>query len=110
MRPLRLHDLSSAQQRLVKTMQEIAFGRIESLSVLRGEPVFDQDTKVIRERKFGTDGEALPQPCLTDFGLKRQVCELLQELMAIQNGRVACLEVRHGLPFRLITAEAPAAA
>jgi hypothetical protein len=98
-------DLSPARRHLIELLQELNFGRIEGLRVCHGEPVFEPPPRVIREHKFG--GESGPHPRLQadDFLLKEQVVDLCRQLDAIGDGVIAVLEVKHGLPFRMLVAE-----
>lgn len=94
--------LSEPRRRLVEVMQQMCFGRIDGLTVRAGEPVFDPRPRLIRDIKLG--GDTLPQPESNsgDFALKIQVVELLDHLTEIQDGIVQSIEVKHGLPFRLM--------
>ena len=56
-------SLSPPRRRLIELMQQINFGRIESLLVRNGEPAFDPAPVVIREVKFGGDNG--PRPSAT---------------------------------------------
>jgi hypothetical protein len=44
----------------------------------------------------------------TDFALKQQVVELFAFFDELQNGIIDVLEIKHGLPFRMIVTEVPA--
>jgi hypothetical protein len=93
---------------LLKLMQSINFGRIEHLLVHDGEPTVDPRPVVVREYKFG--GENGPRPELTTdyFLLKQQVVELFAFFDELRDGVIDALEIKHGLPFRMIVTEAPA--
>jgi len=97
--------LSTNRQRLLKVMQVINFGRIEHLSVAGGEPAFHPPPKVTRELKFGAENGARPELSLGDFVLKAEVRELFDAIARIGDGVIERIEVRHGLPFRMIVAE-----
>lgn len=94
--------LSAARRRLLETMQQLNFGRIENLAVRAGEPAFDLAPKIVQDIKIG--GENGPRPELTrdDFVLKSQVAELFDHLSRLGDGSIAMIEVKHGLPFRLV--------
>lgn len=98
----RKYALSKQRRDLLEIMQRVNFGRIEGLTVRSGEPAFDPSPRIIREIKLG--GEHTPRTELeqTDFELKAQVVELFHYLTELGNGTIACLEVKHGLPFRLV--------
>ena len=101
----RKHALSPPQQRLLVLMQDIRFGRIEGMAVHEGMPVFDHRPVIFREIKFG--GESGPrQPGVSaNFALKTQVLELFDHLQRLGDGLVECLEIKNGLPFRMIVKE-----
>jgi hypothetical protein len=100
--------LSAGRARLLELMQSINFGRIENLLVNSCEPVFDPRPVIIREIKFA--GENGPRAELTaaDFLLKQHVVELFAFFDGLQNGVIDVLEIKHGLPFRMIVTEVPA--
>lgn len=100
--------LSPARRRLLELMQSIHFGRVENLVVRGGEPSFDPPPRVVREVKFGGDNGPRPELATGDFKLKAQVVELFRELDRLGDGTALVLEVKHGLPFRLLVAEAAA--
>jgi hypothetical protein len=100
--------LSPARRRLLELMQSINFGRVENLVVRGGEPSFDPPPRVVREVKFGGDNGSRPELAASDFKLKAQVADLFRELDRIGDGYALVLEVKHGLPFRLLVAEAAA--
>lgn len=97
-------ELPEPRQRLVELMQTINFGRIEDLPVRAGNPVLDPPPRVVREIKIGGDNGSRPERDAGNFLLKEQVVELLRHLDHLRDGMVAVLEVKHGLPFRLLVA------
>ena len=100
-------SLSPAARRLIELMQRINFGRIEGLRVRGGQPVFDPPPRVVREVKFGGENGPRAELRATDFALKAQVVELVRGLADLGDGTVDVLEVKHGVPFRMMVA-APA--
>src|SRR5260370_16036345 len=100
-------SLSSPRRQLLEMMQKYSFCRIENLEILGGEPVLDPPPRVIQNIKIG--GQNGPQPELSqdDFVLKAPVAELFEHLTRLGDGRVALIEVRHGLPCRMIVEHAP---
>jgi hypothetical protein len=97
-------ELPEPRRRLVELMQSINFGRIENLIVRNGNPVLDPPPSLVREVKFGGDNGPRPELDTGNFLLKEQVVELLQHLDRLGTGTVAVLEVKHGLPFRMLLA------
>ena len=87
------------QQRLLRLIRAIDFGFIEGLHVAAGQPAFDPEPRVVQGVKFGSEfrlGAARRSSNLTP-----EDQQLLAMLAAIGDGVVECLEVQHGLPFRL---------
>ena len=104
----RKSSLTPSQRLLLIKMQQLNFGRIEGLAVRRGEPVFDPPPRVVREVKFGGENGPRPEMAKQDFALKAQVRELLTQLEAMGDGVVRCIEVKHGLPFKMTVEEVTA--
>lgn len=100
-----LTSLPLAEERLVRLMQEVNFGQIENLVVRNGRPVFDPPPRIVREVKFGGQNGPRLEVAKGDFALKAQVRELFAQLEELGDGVVQCLEVKHGLPFRMIVEE-----
>ena len=99
-------SLTAPQLRLLKIMQMLNYGRIEGLRVRDGEPVFDAPPRITRDVKLG-DINSGPRPEVDahDFALKRGHVELFEHIQRLNNGTVECIEIKGGLPFRLITIE-----
>lgn len=91
--------LSPDRCRLVDTCTALGFGRLERLGVCGGEPRFDPPPVIVTERKLGCDEPAIVRS--PDCILKPTVIDLLRVLDRVGNGCIRCLEVRHGLPFRI---------
>jgi hypothetical protein len=86
-------------------MQQLHFGKIE-LTVQAGEPSFTPAPTITKEIKLGIDAAKQPVPTNDDFALKRSVTDLFAHLERLGNGSVVAIEVRHGLPARLIVTRA----
>jgi len=97
--------LSHARVRLIELMQRINYGRIEGLSVRRGEPVLDPPPRIIREIKCSGENGPRPESAKADFGLKVQVRDLFAQLEALGDGVIPCIEIQRGLPFRMSVEE-----
>lgn len=89
-------------------MQRINFGRIENLTIRDGDPVLDPMPHLVREVKFGGDNGPRPERASDNFLLKTQVLELFQHLDQLASGVIAVLDIKHGLPFRMLLVEAAA--
>ncbi|MCA9259622.1 MAG: hypothetical protein KDA61_10505 [Planctomycetales bacterium] len=101
-------DLSACRSHLLELMQCVNFGRIEHLSIIGGEPILDPRPVVVREHKFGGENGPRPEIDAADFLLKQQVVELFAFFDELQDDIIDVLEIKHGLPFRMIVTEVPA--
>ncbi|MCL6508149.1 MAG: hypothetical protein K6T59_14125 [Bryobacteraceae bacterium] len=99
------YDLSARRAGLMELMQSINFGRIEGLAVLDGEPVLDPPPRIVREVKFGGENGPRPELDAGNFLLKTQVVELFQHFDQLGDGTIDVIEVKHGLPFRMVVTE-----
>jgi hypothetical protein len=100
--PLRLSNLSPARQALIRLCQEINFGSIENLEVREGEPAFEPSPVVLRDLKLDSEDGARGEIAIVDFGLSKEVVQLMRHLDEIAVGTVRRLEVRAGIPRRLL--------
>jgi hypothetical protein len=101
----RFAEISSARQRLVRLCEAIGFGCIENLIVQNAEPLISADEPVVHldiklDRPLGGPNtkESL------DFQLQAEFARLMSLLDAIQNGCIAKIEVRDGVPRRILRA------
>lgn len=109
--PVRLAALSAPRQALVRLCQSIDHGQILDLQIHDREPVFSPAPKLLLDIKLDTDSSGRPESELADFALCHEVCRLLDRLDQIGTGRVQRIEVRAGIPRRvLIEAELTEAA
>jgi len=100
-------SLSGPRRRLLELLQRLHFGRIEGLVVRAGQSVFEPPPRVTREHKFGGDNGPHPDLNSPHAALKAQQVELLRTLDQIGDGIIDGLEVKHGVPFRMLLGEAP---
>jgi hypothetical protein len=96
-------SLSAPRQKLLRIMQRNPFSNVEVI-VSGCEPNFDSPFKITREIKLGIDAPAPPPTESADFGLKRAVTDLFAHFDQLRDGTAVTVEVRHGLPARLILA------
>jgi hypothetical protein len=98
----RFSDLSAARQALIRQCQRIGFGKIVGFAVREREPVLTAETEIFFDVKLDGDDDPRPEQDLSDFELSRQVVRLFAKLDAIREGVVDHLEVRAGLPRRIV--------
>jgi len=101
-------SLPPARRRLLEVLQQINFGRLESLVVRDGQPILDPMPRKVLEIKFDSENGPRAELGIADFLLKKQVVELFAFFDELQNGVIDVLEIKHGLPFRMIVTEVPA--
>jgi hypothetical protein len=86
-------------------MQQLNFGRIEELVIQAGEPVFSPSVRLIQEIKIGgPDNGPRRELEQEDFLLRASVIELFSHFDRLGDATIGVVEVRHGLPFKVIVA------
>jgi hypothetical protein len=103
-----LSSLPPNRQGFLHEMQRINFGRFEGLVISNGQPVGNPRPTIIREHKFGGENGPRPELGKTDFLLKEQAIQLFAFFDELQNGVIDVLEIKHGLPFRVVVREVQA--
>ena len=101
-------DLAASRIEFVELMQSVNFGRINQLLIRNGEPVLDPRPGIVREIKLAGENGSRPELGAADFLLKQQVVELFAFFDECPDGVIDVLEIKHGLPFRMIVTEVPA--
>ena len=95
-------SLSAPRRRLLETMQRLNFGRIEDLEVRGGEPVFSPAPRIVQDIKLGGENGPRAELAAADFVLKSQVAEFFDHLSRLGDGSIESIDVKHGLPFKLV--------
>ncbi|HVY93308.1 MAG TPA: hypothetical protein VHA14_11185 [Bryobacteraceae bacterium] len=103
-----MEDLSPAKQRLLRLFQTINFGRIEELEIRNGEPEFNPPPRLFVELKLDAADGSRPESRLNRFPLRSQVERFFDQISRLNDGAVEVIEVRHGLPFRMVIEAMPA--
>lgn len=101
-RIIRFSELSPPRQALVRVCQRLNFGSIQNLRVTQGDPVFDPPPTLLIDQKLGCEDARRPELDLSDFGLPAEVCDLADRLDRIGDGILENLEVRAGIPRRVV--------
>jgi hypothetical protein len=101
-KPLRFSDLSPARKALVRLCQTINHGSIEDLKVEHAEPIFDPAPVVLKDVKLDSDEGPRPELSLADFAVSDEVFRLISLLEEIKCGTVRRVEVRAGIPRRMV--------
>ena len=101
--PRTLSELSPARQALVRLCQRLNFGLIPSISIRDADPVFDPNKVVVLfDEKLDVNDAPRPESELTDFDLAAEQCRLMTRLDGIGNGTIERIEVRGGIPRRVV--------
>jgi hypothetical protein len=98
----RFSHLSPPRQALVRLCQSINHGHIEALRIIDGEPTFTPPPRVLVDVKLDQDEGPRPEVELRDFELCNELRRLMGRIEGIRNGKVARLEIRGGVPRRVI--------
>jgi len=98
----RFSELSGPRQALVRLCQSINYGYIEALRVVNGDPIFAPTPTVFVDVKLDQDEGPRPEVELTDFELCSELRRLISRIDGIRDGKVARLEIRGGVPRRVI--------
>ena len=102
MSQLRLSEVSLLRQDFIRKCQRTGFGKIIGLTVRDGEPVFTQQTEVLMDLKLDGDEDPRPELNITDYVLCAEIVRLFSKLDAIRNGVIEHIEVRAGIPRRIV--------
>jgi len=94
--------ITDAESTLIRLIQEMRFGRIENFRLVDGEPILGSETELCTEYKLS--GVEQPREVITDreFLNKPQVRTMFEQFEQVQHGTVDYLDVRDGLPFKLM--------
>jgi len=80
----------------------MGYGKIRDLAVRDGDPVFGAHTAVLVDVKLDATEIRRPEQDLTDFELRAEVVRLFHNFDLIGSGAVEHVEVRGGLPVRML--------
>jgi hypothetical protein len=103
----RFSQLSPARQALVRVLQAVNFGEIQAVHVRDADPVFDDGCVVMIDAKLDKEEVPRRELDLPDFELRGEVGRLMSWLDEMKNGTILRLDVRAGIPRRLVFYSAP---
>jgi hypothetical protein len=78
------------------------YGYIQRLEVKNSEPIVNPETLVWVEIRLDADEGARAEVDLADFAVSHEISQLMARLDVIQNGTIEKIEVRGGIPRRLV--------
>ena len=99
---LRLSDLSRARRDLIRLCQDIVYGQLIGISIKRGDPVLNPPPTILIEVKLDASDDPRVELALPDFTLREEIIRLLKRLDHLGDGFIDRLEVRAGIPRRMI--------
>jgi hypothetical protein len=88
-------------------MQQLGYGRFESLRILRGELVLDPWPTTVQTVKFGDATPNRPDNRSGEFELKQQTAQFFEFVRSIDAGEIRLLSIRGGQPFAIEVAHRP---
>jgi hypothetical protein len=94
-------SLNPAQRQTLEIIESLGFGSIERLSVRGGLPCYEPEPRIVQAIKLDSEPERQPDHSCTDLTLKKEFESLFDQLSRLGDANVD-IEVRHGLPFRLV--------
>ncbi|MDD5728836.1 MAG: hypothetical protein PHV59_09750 [Victivallales bacterium] len=100
---MRKNELSVSQRKLLELMRQVGYGRINNLTVEKGDPVISPESSIERDLKL--DAEDIRIKTADDFQLKKKAIKFFDQLMKIKNGFIRKVEIRGGLPIQIQTIE-----
>jgi hypothetical protein len=96
---LSVQHLRPSERRFLIAMQQLGYGRFESVQIQHGELVLDPWPTTVRSVKFGSPTpNRLPSEA-SEFALKNRIVEFFAQVCAVESGVIRILEIRGGLPF-----------
>ena len=96
-------QLSRPRQALVRLFQSIDYGYVRDLNVTDREPVLANPAPVVVvDLKLGADERPRGELAAADFELCAEVGRLMSLLDGIPHGKISSIEVRAGIPRRLL--------
>ena len=98
----RFSELSGPRKALVRLCQSINHGHIEALRITDGEPTFTPTPTLLVDVKLDQDEGPRLEVELCDFELCSELRRLMSRLDELKDGKVARLEIRGGVPRRVI--------
>ena len=98
----RFTQLSAPRQALVRLFQSVNFGQILNVAIENGDPVFHPEPSVLLDVKLDADEGERQEADLPDFALRDEVRRLMTRLDQLNYGRIERIEVRSGVPRRVV--------
>jgi hypothetical protein len=102
LRIVRFLQLSTSRQALVRLCQTLNYGCLQGLEVRESDPVLSPPPVAMIDVKLDVEERERSEVDLTDFVLRDEVCRLMDRLDEVKNGTIQHIEVRAGIPRRVV--------
>ena len=96
----RFSAVSPRRQQLIRMCQALNCGAFKGIQLHDGDPVLV--SSLIAEERLDLPDEQRPEIQLADFNLSKEWHRLLGRFDQVQNGAIERLEVRAGIPRRVL--------
>lgn len=93
-------SLVPIQRQTVEIIESLGFGSIERLRIHGGLPCYEPEPRIVQTIKFESEPQRKPDGH-EKLTLKKEFESLFDQLSRLRDG-VVDIEVRHGLPFKLV--------
>jgi hypothetical protein len=93
--------LNPSQRRTLEIIEALGFGVIERLLIRGGLPCYEPEPRIVQAIKLDCEPGRQPNPSSADLTLKKEFESLFDQLSRLGDAAVD-IEIRHGLPFRLV--------
>jgi hypothetical protein len=94
-------SLIPVQRQVVEIIEALGFGSIEQLCIRDGLPCYEPRPRIVQSVKLESEPERKTDDGRAEVALKKEFENLFDRLSRLREG-VVDVEVRHGLPFRLV--------
>ncbi len=101
-RAIRFSELSPQRQVLVRLCQQTNYGFIRDLELRERQPIFDPPPVVLMDIKLDGIDQPRLETALADYQLPSEVLRLMDRLDELITIKVESLEVRSGIPRRIV--------
>lgn len=99
---VRFSEISVPRQALIRLCQLTNFGEIRDIEVRGREPIFGSASAVLVDVRLDADEVTRPESVLPDFTLRQELRRFLSQIDQIETGRINRIEIRAGLPRRML--------
>ena len=94
-------SLNAGQRLTVELIEALGFGVVERLMISGGVPILEPEPRIVQAVKLDSEPQWQRESSDADLTLKKEFENLFDGLARLRDG-VVDIEVRHGLPTRLV--------